>query len=62
MFNYSIFKNLRQIIYSRLISFCDFHNIISSSQFGFRKGLSILHAIETLQKVIINTVLAYLLI
>ena len=31
MFEYSIFENLRKIIFSRLLSFCDFHNIIGSS-------------------------------
>ena len=54
MFEYSILDNLRNFFCSRLLSFCDFHNIISSSQFWFRKGLSTLHAIETLQKAIID--------
>ena len=52
MFEYSIFENLRNI-FSRLLSFCDFHNIISSSQFGFQKGLSTLHDIENLQQLLL---------
>ena len=58
MFEYSILENLRKIVFSRLFSFCDFHNIISSLQFGFRKGLSTLHAIETLQKAIIDSLIS----
>ena len=58
MFEYSILENLRKIVFSRLLSFCDFHNIISSSQFWFRKGLSTLHAIETIQKAIIDSLIS----
>ena len=44
--NIQFSKILEKLFFSRLLSFCDFHNIISSSQFGFRKGLSTLHAIK----------------
>ena len=55
--NIQFSKILEKLFFSRLLSFCDFHNIISSSQFGFRKGLSTLHAIETLQKAIIDSLI-----
>ena len=58
MFEYSILENLRKIVFFKITFFCDFHNIISSSQFGFRKGLSTLHAIETLQKAIIDSLIS----
>ena len=57
-FNIQFSKILEKLFFSRLLSFCDFHNIISSSQFGFRKGLSTLHAIETLQKAIIDSLIS----
>ena len=53
-----IFENIRKIVFSRLLSFCDFHNIISNSQFGFRKGLSTLHAIENIHKAIIDSLIS----
>ena len=56
--NIQFSKILEKLFFSRLLSFCDFHNIISSSQFGFRKGLSTLHAIETLQKAIIDSLIS----
>ena len=37
--NIQFSKILETFLFSRLISFCDFLNI-SSSQFGFRNGLS----------------------
>ena len=40
------------------ILLCDFHNIINSSQCGFRKGLNTLHAIENLQKTIIDSLIS----
>ena len=51
-------KIIESFLFSRLLSFYDFHNIISSSQFGFRKGLSTLDAIENLQKTIINSLIS----
>ena len=56
--NIQFSKILEKLFFSRLLSFCDFHNIISSSQFGFRKGLNTLHAIETLQKAIIDSLIS----
>ena len=56
--NIQFSKILEKLFFSRLLSFCDFHNIISSSQFGFRKGLSALHAIESLQKAIIDSLIS----
>ena len=56
--NIQFSKILEKLFFSRLLSFCDFHNIISSSQFGFRKGISTLHAIETLQKAIIDSLIS----
>ena len=55
--NIQFSKIIEKLFFSRLLSFCDFHNIISSSQFVFRKGLSTLHTIENLQKSIIDSLI-----
>ena len=42
----SIFNRIfDKVMYSRLISFMDKHNVLSSSQYGFRKQHSTQHAI-----------------
>ena len=43
----SIFNRIfEKVMYSRLISFMDKHNVLSSSQYGFRKQHSTQHAIH----------------
>ena len=56
--NIQFSKILEKLFFSRLLSFCNFHNIIISSQFGFRKGLSTLHSKETLQTAIIDSLIS----
>ena len=45
-------KILETFVFSRLLSFCDFNSTIISSQFGFRKGLSILMDLEIFTKLL----------
>ena len=43
-------KILEKLFSNRLLSFCNKFNIINDEQFGFRKNISTLNSIETLQK------------
>ena len=46
---------LEKLFTNRLLSFCNKFNIINDEQFGFRKNISILNSIETLQKKFIES-------
>ena len=51
----SFSKILEKLMYKRLQSYLDRHNILSDNQFGFRKGHSTIHPIITLVKDIIES-------
>ena len=53
-------QNLEKVFYVRLYSFLNHFNILSNSQFGFRKKLNTTHAIFNLQTQIYNS-LSYFL-
>ena len=48
-------KILEKLFSNRLLSFCNKFNIINDEQFGFRKNISTLNSIETLQKKVIES-------
>ena len=53
--NLQFSKILEKLFSNRLLSFCNKLNIINDEQFGFRKNISTLNSIETLQKKVIES-------
>lgn len=47
-------KILEKVMYNRLISFLEYNNVLTNSQFGFRKGKGINHAILSFTESIFN--------
>ena len=52
-------KMLEKLFSNRLLSFCNKFNIINDEQFGYRKNISTLNSIETLQKKVIESLDSY---